>query len=315
MERFYFRFRQMRSTLGRFVSVKKQRPRRREDAKSDTKEEKEDNSIGLFLRDFLRGLVSSWSLPALLIMATMLAGCVAERPALIQESARALNSNQPEQAISAAQEYLDKNPTGTGAAEAWYLIGQGYEAHGASSSAQAASNLQMAHAAYVRGLALAENGIQQGHFRAGLANVEFFMGNYSAALQEWSTAYNLLTDPDVRAWTLYRIGLCRQRLGRFTEADRTFAMVQQNYPGTAAAARAAEKSGYRDFYVQIGVYANQSNAWAALSRLRGYGVGTQLFRNAQGQHVLCAGPSATYAQARTLQAKLIPHYPGAIIVP
>jgi TolA-binding protein len=236
-----------------------------------------------------------------------LAGCAADNSAWIDRSVSALDANQPRQAIANARNYLDAHPNGPGAAEAWYLVGRGDE--------MIPGNLGAAHDAYARALALNPSRQQQAYIRAGLANVAFFDDDFATALEQWTIAYSGLTDHTTRAWTLYRMGLCQQRLGRFDQADGTFALVQQQYADTPAAARAADKSGYRDFWVQIGVFNNQLDAWGGLSFLHRTGYPAQLFHNKQGQHVLCAGPEASYAEASQLRARLVKRYPGAMIVP
>ncbi|HEY1685737.1 MAG TPA: tetratricopeptide repeat protein [Tepidisphaeraceae bacterium] len=225
----------------------------------------------------------------------------------MNQSIVALNANQPREAIEAAQAYLNLHPDGPDAAEAWYIIGRADETSNATQD--------QARQAYEQAMAHRPSPAQQADIRAGLANVAFFQGDYPKALQEWSAAYPALSDRTAKAWTLYRIGLCQQRLGRFADADPTFAMVQRDYTETPAAERAAQKSGYREFYVQVGVYENPANAWANLNALRKLGIPARIFRNTANRHVLCAGPVATYVAAQALRLRVAMKYPSAMIVP
>jgi tetratricopeptide (TPR) repeat protein len=242
-----------------------------------------------------------------LLLPVFLSGCTPPEPAYINQGTTALNANQPQEAISSAQAYLQIHPTGPDAAEAWYIIGRSDE--------MLPAQQDQARQAYQQALALHPTPAQQADIRAGLANVAFFQGDYATALQEWSTAYDGLTDHATRAWTLYRMGLCQQRLGQFAQADTTFHIVQHDYNDTPAAERAAQKTGYREFYVQVGVYENPKYAWANLNTLRQLGIGARIFRNVQGRHVLCAGPVSTYVQASSLRLRVAGKYSGAVIVP
>lgn len=247
------------------------------------------------------------SLAVLSLVPFLLLGCTPPEPPYINQSVSAIDSNHPQDAIASAQAYLDAHPNGPDAAEAWYLIGRAYELQ--------TGKQEQARQAYYHALSLHPTAEQTAYIQAGLANVAFFQSDYAAALDQWSAAYAGLSEHTTRAWTLYRIGLCQQRLGRFSQADRTFAFVQQQYAGTPAAQRAAEKTGYREFYVQVGVYENPTNAWSNLAALRQLGIPARIFRNPQGRHVLCAGPATTYVQASSLRLRVLKKYPGAMIVP
>lgn len=244
---------------------------------------------------------------ALCLLPFVVIGCAPAEPPYMQQSIAAMNSNQPQEAASNAQSYLDAHPDGADAAEAWYLIGRADETLPA--------NQEQARQAYENAFSHHPTPEQQAYINAGLANVAFFQGDYASALQQWSAAYPGLRDHTTRAWTLYRIGLCQQRLGRFADADGTFSAVQRDYADTPAAQRAADKAGYHEFYVQIGAYENPANAWTNLNALRKLGIPARIFRNAQGRHVLCAGPAPTYVQANSLKLRVEAKYPGAVIVP
>ena len=102
-----------------------------------------------------------------------------------------------------------------------------------------------------------------------------------AAAATWMVpagAYDLTEDFTAKGYVLYRIGLCQQRLGRFEQADKTFAAVAANFPRTDAAARAKEKVGVRNFSVQVATFASPQNADTAIHALRGQGFAPALLR-------------------------------------
>jgi tetratricopeptide (TPR) repeat protein len=142
----------------------------------------------------------------------------------------------------------------------------------------------------------------------------FFQDDYATAEQYWKQSYDHIDDADSRAWILYRIGLCRQRLDRFAEADATFSDVESNFPNTEPAQRAREHACMRGFYVQVGPFTDPLAAKKAGDGLRAMGIASkpQMAGSAQ---VVMAGPRNTYREAQQLRERLITSYPTAVIVP
>src|SRR5690606_24848623 len=146
--------------------------------------------------------------------------------------------------------------------------GRAYEEMPAADDAEAARNLAAARRAYVQALQLDPPQALAGRIRTGVANVAYFQEDYTTALQQWSAAYQQTDLEDQKPWILYRIGLANQRLGRFEEADRIFAQVQQQYPNTEPARRAREHQGHRAFHVQVGVFTQPTLATRLIEELR-----------------------------------------------
>jgi len=134
-------------------------------------------------------------------------------------------------------------------------------------------------------------------------------------VSEWTTAYDSLDDDNIKAWVLYRVGLCRQRMGQFSDADQVLAAVQERYPSTIPAQRAKEKMGARNFSVQLATFADGSTADAAIGALRKEGVAATRQPDPKGRAVVFAGPVQSYQQAVALKARFAGKYPDAIIVP
>lgn len=223
-------------------------------------------------------------------------------------------------AMARASEFLQRQPEGPGSAEALYLEGRVYEQRAqedatAGHEAQSKSDLQQAKTTYQRALQLGPPARVDALVRAGVANVAYFEEDYSTAMQKWAESYDNIQQPDAKAWILYRIGLCQQRLGRFDQADNSFSVVRHDFPGTEPAQRAGTHYGARAFYVQIGAYTDAANADKMVSNLQsqGYKVGKAV--ESGGKQAVRVGPAQTYAEAKSLRARLLSSYPGAIIEP
>lgn len=249
----------------------------------------------------------------------LLTGCVdAPSKDRLNQGYRALDAQRYDDAGAAANDYLTKHPTGPGAAEAFYLQGRAYElraleSHEAEPAARA--DLNAARTAYRKGLTLEASPGVKALLHSGLANVAYFQEDYAIAASEWQAAYPNLKGEDAKAWALYRVGLSQQRLGWFQQADDTFASVQQQFPSSEAAGRAATRVGAKAFYVQIGAYESAANAQKAVDTLARSGLPTSSIPESANRHVVRVGPAATYADAKTLRSRVIGEYPQAIILP
>lgn len=251
-----------------------------------------------------------------LLLAAGAVGCATDNSAQgLQQGYNALESNQYDQAISRANEYLTQHPVGPGSAEALYLRGRGYEQRVAANAKDAQANLQTARTAYIDALKRDPDTKLAGYIHTSLANVAYFQDDYPTALQEWSNVYESLTSDDVRAWVLYRIALCHQRLGHFAEADRVFATVEQKFGSSIPAVRAKEKRGARGFSVQLATFLSTTSADTVIGTLRTQGVLASRQVDAKGRSVVMVGPVPTYAQAQSVRNAQLSKFPDAIIIP
>jgi TolA-binding protein len=251
---------------------------------------------------------------AVLVIYAM-AGCVDPAQQTLRRGYDALDAQQYEEAINRADEYLQQQPAGPGSAEALYLRGRAYERKLAANPAEASKHLQEARRAYIDALKLNPGRKLTSYIRTSLANVAYFQEDYETALTQWTAAYEALQEPEVKAWVLYRIGLCQQRLGRFDAADRTFAAVEQSYRGSLPAQRAREHVGMREFYVQVGVYSSVAGADKASGQVRQAGAVPVRFVDNKGRYVIRAGPYKSYKEARNLRERLNDRFPDALVIP
>jgi cell division protein FtsN len=224
-------------------------------------------------------------------------------------------------AMTAAEQFLHDHPKGgPGTPEALYLEGRVYEERATQEEAegreaQSKLDLQTARQTYVHALSLPADPKLTALIHAGVANTAYFQEDYTTAMNEWAVAYPDIPQADAKAWTHYRIGLCQQRLGRFEQADRSFATVRQDFPGTVPARRASEHFGARAFFVQVGAYADSANADKIVASLQSQGYRASKSIGTSGRQEVRVGPAYNYADAKMLLARLQAAYRDAIIEP
>jgi tetratricopeptide (TPR) repeat protein len=262
-----------------------------------------------------------------ILLAVVLTGCASnksiEDKKILHAGYQSLNQQDYNGAIASSDQFLRENPEGgPGTAEALYLQGRVYEQRAQAADAagrmpEARVELQNARNMYERALKIRPEAEPkaEGLLHAGLANVAYFQEDYLTAMREWASAYPNLVQPEARAWVLYRIGLSQQRLGRFPEADRSFADVRRQYPKSAPAERASTHQGAKAFYVQVGSYSDSRNADAAIGSLRSQGFAAEKSIEPSGRQAIRVGPAFNYEQAKALRARLEAAYPGAVIEP
>jgi hypothetical protein len=195
------------------------------------------------------------------------------------------------------------------------MKGLGLEQKTYATRAQADAGWQEARQAYVEALSRSPSPRLEAYIRASLANVAYFQDDYATAVSEWSRAHEKMDNPDVQAWILYRVGICRQRMNQFAEADTIFEAVQQRHPGTVQAQRAREHSGARAFSVQLATFANGASADSAVATLRREGALARKQPDGKGRSVVLVGPFTSYQQARSVRNRYAAVYPDALILP
>lgn len=253
----------------------------------------------------------------LLLMLCIVAGCAddSRAKAELREGYSSLEARQYDQAQSQAEAFLQHTPQGPGSAEALYLKGRALEQKSAANINQARADLQAAREAYLQALAHSPSPRLTAYIHTSLANVAYFQEDYPSAITEWSNAYDKLENSEVKAWVLYRLGLCYQRMGQFAQADENFVRVQQDFSGSVPAQRAKEHQGIRGFSVQLATFATIQPADAAIATLRREGVLANRQTDASGHSVVMVGPMPSYAQAQALKARYSARYPAAVVIP
>jgi tetratricopeptide (TPR) repeat protein len=254
-----------------------------------------------------------------LLMAT--AGGCAHAPTPRDNLATAyqeLNSANPNyvQVADTADAYLKEQPTGSAAADALYLRGRALEEKGQRDASSPQKDFADAYNYYAQALAQKPRPSLAGLIHVGMGNVLYFQDRYSAAINELTSGIEQLERDADKAWTLYRVGLCYQRLGHWDEADKQFIAVQQRFPNSDPAARAREHQGARAFYVQVGTYAGAAQADATTAELKRQGLPAQRFQdNARNVQYVRVGPMNTYESAVATRQRIWGKYRDAIVFP
>ena len=249
-------------------------------------------------------------------LAMSAAGCQEPGAAALDQGFTALEQSRYDEAQSAADQYLQQNPNGRSAAQAVYLKGRAIEQRVKRDDAEAAANLRQAKAHYLKALELSPGNALEAHIYTSLGNVCYWLGDFGAAASYWKEAYQRLERDDLKSWVLYRIGLCQQRLGNWTDADGTFAMVDRVFPGSEAAERAQSRRGYRGFYVQVAAFTTAASADKLVKELRGKGfAAVKQDRPERKLQVVMCGPVQTYADAVATKSRLISQFKDALIIP
>jgi tetratricopeptide (TPR) repeat protein len=255
------------------------------------------------------------------VISVLLPGCAdpatnAQQNQQLVAGYQALNQGQADTAMSDADNYLAAQPTGAGAAEALYLKGRAFEARPKLNPEQARQNLASARAAYEAALDQHPVRKTEGYIRAALSNVAFYQDDYLTALDQATHAYDLVSDNrDLSSVLLYRMGVSQQRLGRFTDADHTFDLVQMRYPLSPLADRARARQGMRQFFVQLATFDSTAGADEAIASLRGSGLNLTRAADSSNHVRLDAGPFESYQAAKDVQTRYASQYPKALTVP
>jgi tetratricopeptide (TPR) repeat protein len=178
----------------------------------------------------------------------------------------------------------------------------------------AARDLRLARDSYTQGLAHQPRPALAGRLHVQLGNVCYYQEDYSAALPELTTAYRLLEPNQSKDLVLYHIGICEQRLGRFDDADRTFQLVQQQFPQSSYVNPARAHEGIHGFYVQVGVYSQPKDIDAAARAVAAIG-SVPLKTVDKNRTTIRTADVPSYSQAQQLRARLTPQYPDARVMP
>jgi tetratricopeptide (TPR) repeat protein len=249
------------------------------------------------------------------LAALMLGGCIDSNQQQIKPYLEAgevaLGGKRYDAAVADANDALKIAPN----AQALYLRGRAEEDRPKLDENVANFDWSAARADYQAALDLQPGQPLKADCQAGLANLAFDQGNYEVALTQWASAVDHLDQPQDKAWALYRMGECQQRLGRYQDADQTFQRVVKDYSDQEVATLARQRIGVHGFYVQIGAYDKVPDAQAAMRKAQAAGFSCQEFAQGNGLLAVRGGPYTTYRQAEQAKASVASGFPGAIIGP
>lgn len=254
------------------------------------------------------------TLLGLLVGTMAAAGCQpANRP--LRDTAKALEKSDYDQAITLANQTLEKVKTGPAAAEALYMRGRAYEHREARTRPQLEANLAAARSSYVAALGQRPTKELTTYIRASLGKVAFFQDDFQTAIGQLRNAYGETRDREMKAACLFYLGKSQQRSGQFSEANQAFATLVKNYANTPWAAKAAEVQGAKGFYLQLAVYEKPESIEAAAKLVQQRGLTPVRLKDDQGRLLLRAGPYGSYADAKQVRPRITDAFPDALIIP
>jgi tetratricopeptide (TPR) repeat protein len=258
----------------------------------------------------------------LLVIAAVvtLGGCAGQPTAKdrLADAYRQLESPNPDynEMSAAASAYLQEQPNGAAAAEALYLHGRALEEKARRDPAAPQQDWAEAYNTYSQALTKNPRPGLEGLIRVGMGNVLYFQDRYAAAINELGAGYEKLERDEDKAWALYRIGLCQQRMGNWAEADRLFAGVQAQFPNGDPAQRSREKQGAKGFWVQVATFASPAQADQATAELKRQGLAAQRFQDhARNVQYVRVGPLENYTSAVATRQRVAGRYKDAVIIP
>lgn len=245
------------------------------------------------------------------------AGCMSRAARQELASAQtALEQKRYDEAMAAADRYLKEDPEGIGAAEALYFKGRALEQRVKRDEAQFSRDLNAAKASYVEALQRNPSRDLKAYIHTSLGNVNYWLNDYAAAEAAFKEGHEALPEGDLKGLALYRLGLSQQRQGKWADADRTFAAVQSQFPGTEISKRSREHQGARAFHVQVAAFQKPGNADQLIVDLRRQGVGAQrVHKPDRNLYLVMAGPARTYAEAMSIRSRLAGQFKDALILP
>ena len=194
------------------------------------------------------------------VLVLLCAGCMGtrapgrrlDRPELLARAQAAIARDDWDDAAVLVSRFLRENPNDPWALQARYLLGTYYLNERELDAAEREFTFVAAHAPASR---LA----RQAHLR---------LGDVAVAAQQYSKAadtYTRLLQDAKRhgdaAELSFKLGLVRQREGRWPEADAIFGRIREQYRDSVFAMRAAEQLAIpHHFSLQVGAYRDKRNA-------------------------------------------------------
>ncbi|RMF85286.1 MAG: hypothetical protein D6744_01665 [Planctomycetota bacterium] len=231
------------------------------------------------------------------------------------------------------------------------LLERGEQAYKSQRYAEAADRLgeflgaapagrpERARALYVRGMALARagrraeavadlercvrtRGDEESVWRAYvvLATIYYEDRDWSRAAGALRAAVSRMPAEPPKDTLLFRLGVCYERLGRWSDAHLAFRELVRSFPKSSVARDAQRKLARNasHYAVQAGVFSSKSNAERQVRMLRDHNLPAEIrleSHNRTPRYIVLVGRYATYEQALQQLAAVKAFVPDAVIWP
>ncbi len=153
-----------------------------------------------------------------------------------------------------------------------------------------------------------------------IGHIEFDDGRFDRAAAAYARAIPLLGRESTSGDVLYRLAICRQRLGDFARSRRDFDRVVRAFPGCRSAAAARQKLTWAEdcFSIQCGAYSQKYRAKAAAQSLSERGVRavvSALPRRVGAPFIVHVGRFRDFDEARAALGGVRRVQPDAFLIP
>lgn len=242
-----------------------------------------------------------------------LAGCAGDKAKIevrLAEGERAYADKRYDAAIQALSSVVSESKDPALAARALYVRGM----------ARAAVNQRVP--AYSDLGRAAETGDKETRWRAlsVLGVMQFEDRNWDAAAQTLERAIAAAPDRAPEDALLFRLGLCQERSGRWSQALRTFGQLVERYPAGTYAPLAKRRLELRaeNFAVQCGVFEQEASAQRKVGELKQSGFDAYTRREVRGGRqmiVVLVGRFRDYDDAIRMLRRVKGYVPDAVLWP
>lgn len=153
-----------------------------------------------------------------------------------------------------------------------------------------------------------------------LGTLQFEDENWEGAARSMSAALARMPRSESADDALFRLGICYERCGRWSDARAQFEELLRRHPGSRLArdARRRVALNARFFAVQCGAFAGNQNAEALANSLARRGLDAYVRREPRDTgmlYVVMVGRYATYAEAERMLGTIRAVSPGAVLWP
>jgi tetratricopeptide (TPR) repeat protein len=153
-----------------------------------------------------------------------------------------------------------------------------------------------------------------------LGTIDYEDGQWASAARAYSVAADVAPRTPPTDVILFRLGLCHERSGHWSEARRPYQRIVSEFPGSELASAAARRLQINAscFAVQCGVFAQPQNAQRLAGDLQREGLSACVRtepRAGGAVQVVLVGRFARYEEALHELARVKGYVPGAVLWP